>query len=131
MGELLERRLAIDFRCRPVSCLTTRFYHFLVKGLSSVERFFGLLRKELVVQWTCWGYWTGRRLRLIVYGKRSKDPLQQFGTGRKSSCVGCDGILVKHQGKHQEEVEERLEEEVERRVKGEHSSNQTQVRMHG
>ena len=65
------------------------------------------------------------------------------------SCVGCDtvqvdhapkagvaqgichGILVRHQGKHQEEVEERLEEEVERRVKREHSSNQTQVRMHG
>ena len=64
-------------------------------------------------------------------------------------CVGCDivqadhapeagvaqgifhGILVRHQGKHQEEVEERLEEEVERRVKREHSSNQTQVRMHG
>ena len=66
-----------------------------------------------------------------------------------SNCVGCDtvqadhapeagvaqgifhGILVRHQGKHQEEVEERLEEEVERRVKREHSSNQTQVRMHG
>ena len=65
------------------------------------------------------------------------------------NCVGCDivqadhapeagvaqgifhGILVRHQGEHQEEVEERLEEEVERRVKGEHSSNQTQVRMHG
>ena len=56
------------------------------------------------------------------------------------SCVGCDivqadhapevgvaqgifhGILVRHQGKHQEEVE--------RRVEREHSSNQTQVRMH-
>ena len=64
-------------------------------------------------------------------------------------CVGCDivqsdhapeagvaqgifhGILVRHQGKHQEEVEEGLEEEVERRVEREHSSNQTQVRMHG
>ena len=64
-------------------------------------------------------------------------------------CVGCDivqadhapeagvaqgifhGILVRHQGRHQEEVEEGLEEEVERRVKREHSSNQTQVRMHG
>ena len=64
-------------------------------------------------------------------------------------CVGCDivqadhapeagvaqgifhGILVRHQGRHQEEVEERLKEEVERRVKREHSSNQTQVRMHG
>ena len=33
--------------------------------------------------------------------------------------------------KHQEEVEEGLKEEVERRVKREHSSNQTQVRMHG
>ena len=32
---------------------------------------------------------------------------------------------------HQVELEEELEEEVERRVKGEHSSNQTQVRMHG
>ena len=30
-----------------------------------------------------------------------------------------------------EEVEDGLEEEVERRVKREHSSNQTQVRMHG
>ena len=41
------------------------------------------------------------------------------------------GILVKHQGKHQEEAEEGLEEEVERREEREHSSNQTQVRMHG
>ena len=41
------------------------------------------------------------------------------------------GILVRHQGKRQEEVEERLEEDVDRRVKREHSSNQTQVRMHG
>ena len=66
-----------------------------------------------------------------------------------SLCVGCDivqsdhapeagvaqgifhGNLVRHQGRHQEEVEEGLEEEVERRVKREHSSNQTQVRMHG
>ena len=64
-------------------------------------------------------------------------------------CVGCDivqsdhapeagvaqgifhGDLIRHQGGHQEEVEEELEEEVERRVKREHSSNQTQVRMHG
>ena len=64
-------------------------------------------------------------------------------------CVGCDvvqadhapeagvaqgifhGILVRHHGRIQEEVEERLEKEVERRVKREHSSNQTQVRMHG
>ena len=41
------------------------------------------------------------------------------------------GILVRHQGKHQEEVEEGLEEEVERRERRDHSSNQTQVRMHG
>ena len=41
------------------------------------------------------------------------------------------GILVRHHGRIQEEVEEGLEEEVERRVKREHSSNQTQVRMHG
>ena len=41
------------------------------------------------------------------------------------------GILVRHQGRHQEEVEEGLEEEVEWRVKREHSSNQTQVHMHG
>ena len=65
------------------------------------------------------------------------------------TCVGCDivqadhapeagvaqgifhGILVRHHGGIQEEVEEGLEEEVERRVKREHSSNQTQVRMHG
>ena len=75
--------------------------------------------------------------------------LQLWDCKRRVFCVGCDivqadhapeagvaqgifhGILVRHQGKHQEEVEERLEEEVERRVKGEHSSNQTQVRMHG
>ena len=74
-------------------------------------------------------------------------PLLNQALHRK--CVGCDivqadhapeagvaqgifhGILVRHQGKHQEEVEEGLEEEVERRVKREHSSNQTQVRMHG
>ena len=67
----------------------------------------------------------------------------------RTSCVGCDivqadhapeagvaqgifhGILVRHQDRHQEEVEEGLEEEVERRVEREHSSNQTQVRMHG
>ena len=67
-----------------------------------------------------------------------------------SYCVGCDivqsdhapeagvaqgifhGNLVKHQGRHQEEVEEGLEEEVERRgEERKHSSNQTQVRMHG
>ena len=64
-------------------------------------------------------------------------------------CVGCDivqsdhapeagvaqgifhGILVRHQGRHREEVEDELEEEVERRAEREHSSNQTQVRMHG
>ena len=64
-------------------------------------------------------------------------------------CVGCDivqadhapeagvaqgifhGILVRHHGRIQEEVEEGLEEELERRVKREHSSNQTQVRIHG
>ena len=41
------------------------------------------------------------------------------------------GDLIRHQGGHQEELEEELEEEVERRVRREHSSNQTQVRMHG
>ena len=41
------------------------------------------------------------------------------------------GVLIRHQGGHQEELEEELEEEVERRVEREHSSNQTQVRMHG
>ena len=41
------------------------------------------------------------------------------------------GNLIRHQGGHQEELEEELEEEVERRVRREHSSNQTQVRMHG
>ena len=64
-------------------------------------------------------------------------------------CVGCDivqsdhapeagvaqeifhGNLVRHQGRHQEKVEEGLEKKVERQVKREHSSNQTQVRMHG
>ena len=42
---------------------------------------------------------------------------------------GCRRL--RHQGGHQEELEEELEEEVERRVRGDHSSNQTQVRMHG
>ena len=41
------------------------------------------------------------------------------------------GDLIRHQGGHQEELEEELEEEVERRVRRDHSSNQTQVRMHG
>ena len=41
------------------------------------------------------------------------------------------GDLIRHQVGHQEELEEELEEEVERRVRREHSSNQTQVRMHG
>ena len=41
------------------------------------------------------------------------------------------GNLIRHQGGHQEELEEELEEEVERRVRRDHSSNQTQVRMHG
>ena len=66
-----------------------------------------------------------------------------------STCDGCDivqsdhapeagvaqgifhGDLIRHQGRHQVELEEELEEEVERRAKREHSSNQTQVRMHG
>ena len=41
------------------------------------------------------------------------------------------GDLIRHQGAHQEELEEELEEEVERRVRRDHSSNQTEVRMHG
>ena len=41
------------------------------------------------------------------------------------------GDLIRHQGGHQEELGEELEEEVERRVRRDHSSNQTQVRMHG
>ena len=77
----------------------------------------------------------------------SKENFSRITVLRK--CVGCDivqadhapeagvaqgifhGILVRHQVKHQEKVEEGLEEEVERRVEREHSSNQTQVRMHG
>ena len=65
------------------------------------------------------------------------------------TCDGCDivqsdhapeagvaqvifhGDLIRHQVGHQEELEEELEEEVERRVRRDHSSNQTQVRMHG
>ena len=72
-----------------------------------------------------------------------------FCTDTPGSCEGIDivqsdhapeagvaqgifhGDLIRHQGGHQEEVEELLKEEVERRVKREHSSNQTQVRMHG
>ena len=41
------------------------------------------------------------------------------------------GDLIRRWDGHQVELEEELEEEVERRVKREHSSNQTQVRMHG
>ena len=64
-------------------------------------------------------------------------------------CEGCDivqsdhapqagvaqgifhGDLIRRRDGHQVELEEELEEEVKRRVKREHSSNQTQVRMHG
>ena len=78
-----------------------------------------------------------------------KTVLKPFSSALLLLCVGCDivqadhapeagvaqgffhGVLVRHQGRHQEEVEGELEEEVERRVKREHSSNQTQVRMHG
>ena len=41
------------------------------------------------------------------------------------------GDLIRHQGGHQEGLEEEQDEEVERRVRRDHSSNQTQVRMHG
>ena len=33
------------------------------------------------------GYWAGRHLRLIVFGKRGKETLQYFGTWRKSSPI--------------------------------------------
>ena len=89
------RRLAIDFRCRPVSCLTTRFYHFLVKGLSSVERFLDFCVRGLSSLGHVGGYWAGRRLRLIVFGKRGKDPLQYFGTGRKSSPLFCEAFVAR------------------------------------
>ena len=81
----LGRLLAIDFRCRPVSCLTTRFYHFLVKGLSSVERFLDFCVRGLSSLGHVGSFCAGRRLRLIVFGKRGKDPLQNFGTRRKTS----------------------------------------------
>ena len=95
---------------------------------------------------------TSRHAHVRLSLSCSTSPFTSPCTSPSSSrpfCVGCDivqadhapeagvaqgifhGILVRHQGKHQEEVEERLEEEVERRVKGEHSSNQTQVLMHG
>ena len=86
-AHVVGRRFAIDFRCRRVSCLTTRFYHFLVKGLSSVERFLDFCVRGLWSLGHVGGYWAGRRLRLIVFGTRSKDPLQYFGTGRKSSPI--------------------------------------------
>ena len=38
---------------------------------------------------------------------------------------------IRRRGGHQVELEEELEEEVERRVRRDHSSNKTQVRMHG
>ena len=41
------------------------------------------------------------------------------------------GDVIRHQVGHQEELEEELDEVVERRVRRNHSSNQTQVRMHG
>ena len=69
----------------------------------------------------------------MFYGKRvGCDIVQADHAPEAGVAQGIfHGILVRHQGRHQEEVEERLEEEVERRVKREHSSNQTQVRMHG
>ena len=66
-----------------------------------------------------------------------------------SSCEGCDrvqsdrapqagvaqgifhGDLIRRRDGHQVKLEEELEKEVERRVRRDHSSNQTQVRMHG
>ena len=92
------------------------------------------------------------RVNDLVQARKRRVQLWELGclsTSARENCVGCDivqadhapeagvaqgifhGILVRHQGKHQEEVEEGLEEDVERRVKREHSSNQTQVRMHG
>ena len=68
---------------------------------------------------------------------------------RPRKCYGCDivqsdhapeagvaqgifnGDLIRRRDGHQVELEEELEEEIERRVKRRHSSNQTQVRMHG
>ena len=65
------------------------------------------------------------------------------------TCEGCDivqsdhapqagvaqgifhGDLIRRRDGHQVELEEELEEEVERRVRRDHSSNKTQVRMHG
>ena len=41
------------------------------------------------------------------------------------------GDLIRRRDGHQVELEEELEEEVERRVRRDHSSNKTQVRMHG
>ena len=64
-------------------------------------------------------------------------------------CEGCDivqsdhapqagvaqgifnGDLIRRRYGHQVGLEEELEEEVERRVRRDHSSNKTQVRMHG
>ena len=80
------------------------------------------------------------------------DAIYKGGIAATCVCRACEGIdivqsdhapeagvaqgifhgdLIRHQGGHQEELEEELEEEVERRVKRDHSSNQTQVRMHG
>ena len=71
------------------------------------------------------------------------------GHAVRSSCEGCDivqsdhapqagvaqgifhGDLIRRRDGHQVELEEELEEEVERRVRRDHSSNKTQVRMHG
>ena len=41
------------------------------------------------------------------------------------------GDLIMRRDGHQVELEKELEEEVERRVRRDHSSNKTQVRMHG
>ena len=93
--------------------------------------------RPLVVPWS----------RLVLVPRMTPQALVQCT--RPQECYGCDivqsdrapeagvaqgifnGDLIKHQGGHQGEVEEGLEEEVERRVKRRHSSNQTQVRMHG
>ena len=90
----------------------------------------------------------------VVLGKEVEAQTVEIKTRRdtmecQTRCEGCDivqsdhapqagvaqgifhGDLIRRRDGHQEELEEELEEEVERRVRRDHSSNQTQVRMHG
>ena len=86
---------------------------------------------------------------IMVKGNASRHEGEVWSTQTSGTCEGCDivqsdhapqagvaqgifhGDLIRRRDGHQVELEEELEEEVERRVRRDHSSNKTQVRMHG